>query len=45
MICAENLSYPSTEQVVKKINYIHRKNIHLICNTKSTLTNTYDQSV
>ena len=45
---AENLSNPSTEQVVKKTNQKHRENIqriYLIHNTNSTLTNMYDQSM
>ena len=46
MINAENLSYPCTEQVVNKINYLHiEKNTYLICNTNLTLTNTYAQTI
>ena len=45
MISAENLSYPSTEQVVNKINYTHTEKLCLICDTDSTLTNKYDESM
>ena len=41
----ENLSYPSTEQVVNKINYTHPEKVCLISDTNSTLSNNYDESI
>ena len=46
LITAENLSYPRTEKAVNITNYINiEKTICLICDTNSTLTNTYDESL
>ena len=38
MINAENLSCSNQEQAVNKINYVHIKNVYLICDTNLTLT-------
>ena len=46
MIKAENLSYPSTVQVVNKFNYLHMEKKYIaIFNTNLTLTYIFDQSM
>ena len=46
MIKAENLSYPSTVQVVNKFNYLHMEKIYIdIFNNNLTLTYIFDQSM
>lgn len=46
MIKAENLSYPSTVQVVNKFNYLHMEKKYIdIFNNNLTLTYIFDQSM